>query len=486
METITTCNTATLASYVPTDDNPWDVVRARHLYRRAGFGATDATINIALSNTPLATVEAIIDEAINMPNTPAPEWAYWAPSDYPNYNEMSFPNQQSWYRQAAKDIQTKNLKGRLSFFWLNHFVTQRDSYNQHPGYMFQYWDALQTHCIGNFKTFVREIGLNPAMLLMLNGFQNTSDFPNENYARELYELFTLGANNGYTQQDIEETSRALTGYNQWDNYLGNIFFDENSFDNTSKTIFGQTGNWGYDDVINILFEQREDQIATFICEKLYRFFVSQVVSTPIIDAMKAIFIASNWELAPVLTSLFNSEHFFDSYANGHVVKSPYDLTSIFINELNMTYNSTEEDYLNLIVYINEQLGQDIFSPIDVAGWQRDQDWINSSTLTGRWLAMDYITWPFWNYDSDQFRQFAINLTGNSNDPEFITKTIVDYFLSKELYTASEYDIATDIFKWEVPQGYYDDGSWNLSWENTDYQVLMLIQHIFRMPEFQLK
>jgi hypothetical protein len=184
--------------------------------------------------------------------------------------------------------------------------------------------------------------------------------------------------------------------------------------------------------------------------------------------------------------LFRSEHFFDVNANGHLIKSPYDLTATYINELNMTYDSSEEDHLNFIVYINDMLGQDLFQPIDVGGWQRDQDWINTSTLTGRWLGMEYLTWPFWDYDRDQFRQFAINLTGNSNDPEFITRTVVDYFLSKQLYTASEYDIAIDIFKWEVPQGYYDDGSWNLSWENTDYQVLLLIHHIFRMPEFQLK
>lgn len=485
METITSCNTATLAGYTPTGDNPWDMAKAKHLYRRLGYGAIDATINLALAGTPQSAVDTLMNEAINMPNTPAPEWGYWSFNDYADYNEMTNEQRGIWYRQAAKDIQTKGLKGRLTFFWLNHFVTQLESYN-HPPYMFQYWDALQTHCLGNFKTFIREIGLNPAMLLMLNGFENTNNNPNENYARELYELFSLGENNGYTQQDIEETSRALTGYNHWDDYGGAIYFDESTFDNSLKTILGLTGNWGYDDVIDILFEQRGDAIATFICEKLYKYFVSPVVNETVISSLKATFIATDWEIAPVLNSLFRSEHFFDVNANGHLIKSPYDLTATYINELNMTYESTEEDHLNFIVYINDMLGQDLFQPIDVGGWQRDQDWINTSTLTGRWLGMEYLTWPFWDYDRDQFRQFAINLTGNSNDPEFITRTIVDYFISKQLYTASEYDIAIDIFKWEVPQGYYDDGSWNLSWENTDYQVLLLIHHIFRMPEFQLK
>jgi uncharacterized protein (DUF1800 family) len=333
---------------------------------------------------------------------------------------------------------------------------------------------------------VREIGVSPAMLLMLNGFENTSASPNENYARELFELFTLGANNGYTQQDIVETSRALTGYNHWVDYGAEITFDDSTFDNTEKTIFGQTGNWGYDDVIDILFQEKADLIATFICEKIYRYFVSEVPSDSIINSLKATLIATNWELTPVLNSLLRSEHFFDDQALGQVVKSPYDLMLTFYKEVEMQNAGTEEDFLNLITYVTSILGQDLFQPIDVAGWQRDQDWINTSTLSGRWLGMDYLSWQLWNFDSDQYRQFAINLTNNSNDPYVITQTIVDFLLSKPLFTVSEYDTATDVLKGEVPQGYYDEGSWNLDWEGADYQVIMLIQHIFRMPEFQLK
>ena len=485
METMTSCNMATLAPYVPTTDNPWDVEKARHLYRRLGFGTTEANINTILNGTPQAAVDTLVNNAINLPNTAAPAWGYWSFSDYDNYPDQSNEQRNIWYRQAATDIQNKDLKGRLSFFWLNHFVTQLESYN-HPPYMYQYWDALQTHSLGNFKTFVSEMGLNPAMLLMLNGFENTNTSPNENYARELYELFSLREDNGYTQQDIEETSRALTGYNHWDEFGGTIFFDESTFDSCPKTIFGQTGNWGYDDVMDILFEQKADLIATFICEKLYRYFVSPVISESIIDSLKEIFITGNWEIAPVLSTLFKSAHFFDFNANGHLIKSPYDLVVTYLNELNMTVDVSDEDYYNFVVYLTAMLGQDIFEPIDVAGWQRNQDWINTSTLSGRWLSLEFITWPFWNHDSDQFRQFAINLTGNSNDPYFIARTIIDFFVPRPLFTTSEYDIATDVFKWNVPQGYYDDGSWNLDWEGADYQVLMLFHHIFRMPEFQLK
>ncbi len=486
MEILTSCNTASIAPFTPDADNPWDVAKVKHVYRRLAFGTTDATINIALTGTPQELIDTLINDAIALPNTPAPEWGYWSFNDYADYNEMTNEQRNQWYKQTTLDLRDKGLKGRLSFFWLNHFVTQLESYN-HPPYMFQYWDILQTHCLGNFKTFIHAIGINPAMLLMLNGFENTSFNPNENYARELYELFSLGENNGYTQTDIEETSRALTGYNHWDDYGAPIYFDEITFDSSEKTIFEQTGEWGYDDVIDILFEQKGPLIATYICSKLYAFFVSPDINDTIVNEMAATFIANDFEIAPVLNQLFKSEHFFDTDANGLIVKSPVDIILTYINESGFQYDPAQEDeYLNLLIYLTAELGQNIYEPIDVAGWQRNRDWINSSTLTGRWLSMEYITWPFWNHDEDQFRQFAINLTGNSNDPAFITSTIIDYFMSKTLFTSMDYEIATDILKWEVPENYYEDGSWNLSWDSAPYQVLLLIHHIFRMPEFQLK
>ena len=141
-------------------------------------------------------------------------------------------------------------------FWSNHFVIEFRDINQ-PAYLYQYYALLQTHALGNFKTFISEVGLAPAMLRYLNGFENKKNSPNENYARELYELFSLGEGNGYTQEDITETARALTGYNRSKTNGGIIEFNEKTYDKGSKTIFGQTGNWGYDDVINILFQEKK-------------------------------------------------------------------------------------------------------------------------------------------------------------------------------------------------------------------------------------
>jgi len=485
MSAITSCNNGSIDPYVPTSDQPWDISRIKHVYRRLGFGASREVMLQAINIDPEEFIDNLFGQAQTLPNTAAPEWGNWSFNDYTDYNEQNSDFNGVWYRQAAKDIRDNNLKGRLTFFWLNHFVTQIESYNHAP-YVYQYWDILQTHSLGNFKSFVSEIGLNPAMLLFLNGFENTNQDPNENYARELYELFTLGENNGYTQQDIEETSRALTGYNHWDDFGAEIRFEETTFDNSPKIIFSQEGNWGYDDVINILFEEKATLIANYICTKLYTFFVSPDINDNIINEMATTFIAQNWEITPVLKQLFKSDHFFNEDAIGMVIKSPYDTMMTFINEVNFEVNESEEDYFNFIVYIGGMLGQDIFQPIDVAGWQRDQDWINSSTLTGRWIGMEYMSWKFWDTSQEQFRTFAKELTNNSSDPRVITETIVNYFTSKPLYTISNYDIAESVFRWEVPENYYTDGIWNLDSDSAPFQVILLMQHIFRIPEFQLK
>ena len=153
----------------------------------------------------------------------------------------------------------------------------------------------------------------------------TKNNPNENYARELYELFTLGEGNGYSQEDITETARALTGYNRFKTYLGVIEFNENSFDKGKKTIFGQTGNWGYKDVIDILFENKKDLIADFICTKIYRYFVSPQIDSSTVSDMAETFKQNEFELKPVLKQLFKSEHFFDPANNNVMIKSPIDM-----------------------------------------------------------------------------------------------------------------------------------------------------------------
>ena len=481
------CNTALLEQYIPSGENPWTSQKIKHLYRRLAYGVNLAGIDAALPLNPATIVDTIVDTAFNLEPTPPPPWGYFGISDFTDFDTENPTYIDQWYLQTANDTVAGALRARLTMFWMNHFVTQLDSYNYAP-YMFQYYNLMQTHAIGNFKEFVRAVGVNSTMLIYLNGFENTSNNPNENYARELFELFTLGENNNYTQQDILQAARALTGYNHWEEPGAQIYFDQSTWDANPKTVFGSQEFYTYDELIDTLFDLRETEIAQFICTKLYKFFVSQqydaLTLQDIINPLAQTLIDANFELAPMLKELFKSQHFFDQRALGIIVKSPYDIVFNYINEGNFFYN---EPVLNGLVYYTGVIGQQIYSPPDVSGWQRDQTWINTATLSARWQIMEL----FNNYLFDlelqaQFVDLARELSSDSDDPFVITKAVVDFFNSKELFTESDYQVATSVLKWEVPQNYYDDGIWNLDYEYAPFQVYLLLNHLTKLPEFQLK
>lgn len=481
-----TCNISTLERYEPSVQNPWNKKKIIHTFRRLGFGAAMDEVDNALNKPPEEFIDLLVNSDSNLPPRPAPYWGYYSKNDFSDYENQNYAFFEQWRILTTRDLLTENLRGRLAFFWMNHFVTRFGIY-YHAPYAFQYYRIMQIYALGNFKEFTRAVGINPAMLIFLDGFENTKDSPNENYARELFELFSMGEGTAYTQNDITETARALTGYNSWDEENGAIYFTAQTFDDGIKTIFGQTGNWGYDDVIDILFQERASEISYFICEKLYKFFVSPTIDSlgeNIIQDLAEIFRDNNFEMVPMLKKLCKSEHFFDEHIQGVVIKSPVDVVLNFIKESDFYYN---DSILDSLIYYMGLVGQDIYNPVDVAGWQRDEAWINSSTLIGRWALIDeFLDYLDQNNHDSLFVDLAKALTNNSNDPFFITKSLVDHFMCKELYSVSDYNIATVVFKWEVPQNYYDRGIWDLDYSSASYQVLILLKHIARMPEFQLK
>ncbi|MBK8704475.1 MAG: DUF1800 domain-containing protein [Saprospiraceae bacterium] len=483
---VTNCATGTLAPYVPDVNNPWDQKKVLHLYRRLGFGASPQTIANALSQTPATLVDALIDQAINTPLPPAPVWADWDINDYTDFGQQTQEQLIEWVVRWIRSMLSNSVREKMTLFWSNHLVTKYEAYAC-PSQLYQYHTLLQQHAFGNFKTLVYEMGKTPAMLVFLNGVQNTSLEPNENYARELYELFTLGQGNGYTQTDIQETARALTGWNGYITYCSTISYIPFLHDNGSKTIFGQTGNWGYDDVIDILFEQRAEQVAQYICTKLYRQFIHpDEVNQDIVDGLAQTFQAHNWELAPVLRQLFKSEHFFDEQVIGTIVKSPTDMMVAFIQDSG--YNSLyvpSDDTMLSVTYLIYTIGQELFNPPDVSGWAGNRSWINGSTLTARWQGMDYHVYNLFQFQQAALVNLAKTLSNDSIDPAYITQKIVDYYLPNGFNNPASYEQATAVFKWDVPQNYYDSAGWNLDWDIAYIQVALLLRHISRLPEFQL-
>ncbi|MDC6387610.1 DUF1800 domain-containing protein [Maribacter sp. PR1] len=497
MEYFINCNTSTLAPH----NVPLDQLRASHLYRRLGFSASVDTINQAVGQNAGTLVDSLVDQAINMPPLAAPTWADWTNANYPEDDDARRQvrnQQQSEFRlDYANGMLNNNLRDRLSFFWSNHFVTELDVYDCNS-FLYYYINCLQRNAIGNFRDFTSEIGLTSAMLYYLDGVFNNGNNPNENYARELYELFTLGEGNGYTEEDVIETARALTGYvERGEVGCTQVTFRADRHDAGTKTIFGQTGNWGYDDVITILFQQRPNEIAEFICRKLYEFFVhpdsrdeannAQVI----IDGMAATFLANDFEIAPVLRQLFKSQHFFDDEAIGVIIKSPIDFYFNTLKETSFAYtDTTVSEMLNY----SRLLSQELFDPVDVAGWQRDRSWINTNFIIGRWLTIESMLEAFYQADDEQFRSLGLSISGNtgltSNNPDEVSRLIIDFILPKGLLNDGEYQKAYDIFRSDVEDVYYEGGnqvSWTLAtWPAAPFQVYLLLQYLARQPEFQLK
>lgn len=485
MTVFTTCITTSLQPYVPTSESPWNEERVRHTYRRIGYEANKTMITNALALSPNELVDQLIDESLNTPDWPEPVWANFTNVDYQNlgfdFDEQTQANHKELMLEVINQMQTTGLKGRLMMFWSNHFVTRLEDYYV-SNHLYEYYHVIEQHALGNFQEFVRDIGITSAMLVFLNGFENTNNSPNENYARELYELFTLGVDNGYTEQDIVETSKALTGYNHRENWTYPITFDESTFDNSEKTIFNLTGNWDYNDVIDNLFQERAPLVAEFICRKLYSYFVSATVNEDIVTDMASIFV-QDFDIANILRVLFKSEHFFDTKTIGTQIKSPYDLTMSYLKVTNFTL---QQDFLEAMIYFNNLMGQAMFEPVDVAGWQGDRNWINASTLTGRWEILQWTIWHTWNNYNEELRTFAIDCSDNSNDPYVVTKSIIDRFAPLELFSVGDYQIATDVFKHNLPENYYENQLWNLQYESVPYQVVLLLLHLIKLPEFQLK
>jgi uncharacterized protein (DUF1800 family) len=480
----TDCATGTLAPYVPNAAAPWNKRRAQHLYRRLGFGASPAELAAALTQTPAQLVDSILNQATVLPLPPEPEWAYWDITRYQNQQQAA-DQIFSWTRRWLLDMINNGFREKMALFWHNHFVTRQEDYGC-PSYMYQYHKLLQQYALGNFKTFVKEIGKTPAMLVFLNGIQNTRFQPNENYARELYELFTLGRDNGYTQADIVQTARALTGFNSLENnqFCGKVNFVTALHDPGAKTIFGKTGTYNFDTLHDLLFAERAVPISEYICRKIYKHFVSPQVDEEIVQQLAAIFRTNNFEIVPVLRTLFKSEHFFDDAHIGVVVKSPLELELNFIREGGFNIAWTD-DALNGLLYLAGELGQNLFNPVDVAGWQGNRTWVNSNTLTGRWQVLRFVIFNMYQNYPAQLTDLARQLSNNSNNAEQITDLLVNHFLPNGLQTSDEYDRAYLTFQSQIPAHYFTDGSWNLNWETAPGQVGLLLDHLIRKPEFQL-
>ena len=482
-----------LDPFQPSAAQPWNARRVAHLYNRLGFGATHAEVEAGLQLSPSDLVDQLLDAAAALPSPAEPVFANWTYDDYvaadPDPNALIGAHRNEMYRRWISEMlaPATSVRARMSFFFHNNFVTGVRNY-QSPAYQFQYYKLLNDFAFGNFQELAREMGRSAAMLVYLNGNISVAAEPNENYARELMELFTLGENQGYTQADIVNMARALTGWRADEGSWYLPYFNPNLWDKNPKTIFGQTGNFNFDQAHNLIFTYRKPQVSRFLPTKLYKQFVYQEIDTEVIDGLSATFQSNNWEIMPVLKQLFKSEHFFSEKIMGAHLKSPIELLLGLIRNSGTQFPDwmTNTTFFNDIAYWASELGQEIFNPPNVAGWPGHHLWLNENTLTYRWTFADYVVYNLQVDASNReiLRQLAIDLTNNSNNPYLVTEAVVEHFLRQDLEPI-QLEAAIMAFKEGIPSNYFDDGSWNLSWNEAPFQITNLLKYLVRLPEFQL-
>lgn len=260
----------------------------------------------------------------------------------------------------------EQMREKMAFFWHGHFASRvvNPKFNQ------QLLNTIRKNALGNFKELLFEVSQSPAMLNFLNNQQNKKDHPNENFAREVMELFTMGRGN-YTEKDVREGARAFTGWSY--DKEGNFKERKNQHDEGTKTFLSKTGNFDGSDALHIILEQKAT--AQFITTKIYKFFVNENVDHDIINKLSSNFYSSGYDIKKLMTEIFSSSWFYDQKNIGNRIKSPVELMAGMMRILPMQIQNPE----NLIVY-QKLLGQMLLYPPNVSGWPNGKSWIDSSTL----------------------------------------------------------------------------------------------------------
>jgi uncharacterized protein (DUF1800 family) len=285
-------------------------------------------------------------------------------------------------KQSEEDIKNLNLawlnvmvntdaqlREKTSLFWHGHFASR----NLNIYYQQLLLDTIRKNALGNFADLLREVSKTAAMINFLNNNQNKKDHPNENFAREVMELFTMGRGN-YTEEDVKEAARAFTGWGA--SLQGDFVFRKFQHDNGNKNFLGRSGNFDGDDILNMLLEQK--QTALFISKKIYRFFVNDNIDESKAAWLGNRFYQSNYDIKSLLQDIFSSPWFYDEKNIGGRIKSPVELLVGIRRTLPMNIENEES-----LLIVQRLLGQLLFYPPNVAGWPGGSSWIDSSTLMFR-------------------------------------------------------------------------------------------------------
>lgn len=358
----------------------------QHLLWRSAFGpmAENAALLDTMSSKNLwallVKTSAKPVTKIEVTKNPADEYMMGMTDPREIQKKMQDPGLRKKLREQSRDdLKTMNLRWldtmvnseaqlreKMSLFWHGHFACR----NQNSFYAQELLHIIRTNALGSFADMLKAVSKSPAMLAFLNNQQNKKSHPNENFAREVMELFTMGRGH-YTENDVKEAARAFTGWSF--NAQGEFMFRRNQHDFGSKTFLGKTGNFDGDDILNILLENK--QTANYISKKIYRYFVNENADEKNLQWLSSRFFSNHYDISKLLEDIYTSDWFFDEKNIGNKIKSPVELLAGIRRLLPMQLDNEQAQLL-----YQRALGQVLFYPPNVAGWPGGKNWIDSSSL----------------------------------------------------------------------------------------------------------
>ncbi len=449
----------------------WDESAARHILSRTHYGFTKSDVEFALTMSLDDYVDNHLLKDSPLPNPPG-NWVNTIPDEN---NEDAFEERIIEFINWLFNLLTYSqdqFREKMVQFLHNHFVSKFEEV-EWPSLMYRQNQLFRNYAFGNFIELTKQVNIDPAMLVFLNGEENSKEHPNENYARELLELFTIGIGN-YTEKDVKEAARALTGW-RFEGF--DVFLEDEDYDDGQKTFMGETGNFGHTDIVDIIFKNNET--AKFLCRKLYSYFVHYEPNEQFVSQLAQVMVDNNYDLKPVLSVMLKSEYFHSVDIRGAKIKSPIEFAVGSLRQ----FNIEEPDF----EYVSEVCGflkQRILDPPNVSGWQGQRNWISTSTLPHRNIYSDDIIYTYLDEEDDEIT-YGINVleytrTYDSSENavqliEDVTQNLIQFPLSQ-----SKKDLLLKIML---------DGSAEYDWSTYDPQaesrLRKLYQAIMRLPEYQL-
>lgn len=363
--------------------------KINHLYWRAGFGLSAEE----WSQKQSVRLDACINELFEQAKQK--EQIFSTSVTLPNYSNsrlksMSKKEQNELRKQGLKMVRQLNVEWvermgnpaesalleKMTLFWHGHFACVTKT----PELAFRQLSTIRKNALGSFRSLLHDMSRDVSMIRFLNNQQNKKRSPNENFARELMELFTIGRGH-YTEQDIKEAARAFTGWSG--DYQGDFIFRKRQHDFGEKTFMGKTGTFGGRDIIEMILSRPET--ALFVTRKIYRFFVNEQVDEKRVITLANYFFETDYNITLLMRRIFESDWFYDQQNVGTRIKSPVELLAGMTRQLQLHFDEVKSS-----LFIQKALGQILFNPPNVAGWKGGKAWIDNSTLMIRLNLVTYL------------------------------------------------------------------------------------------------